>query len=105
MDGLYPGCADPISTVLVVTSSEIDLTDASAARVYISLPDDTVLEFEGAISGLTATGCTVTRVHDPEDIPEGSEGNARAWAEIDLDGGAAPLLSSSRAFQILRRGQ
>lgn len=105
MDGLYPGCAAPLSTVIVVSSPDIDLSDASAARLCICFPDDSVVEFEAELSGISETGCTVTRVHEATDIPTGSEGNARAWAEIDVDGADAPLRTSSHAFPILRRGQ
>jgi hypothetical protein len=104
MDALYPGCAAPISTVVIVSSPSLDISAAVAARIKIRLPDDSIVDLPGVISGLSATGCTVTREHEVDDIPEGSEGSARVWAELDI-GADAALVTSSHSISILAVGR
>lgn len=104
MDALYPGCAAPISTVVVVSSPSLDISDAVSARIKIRLPDDSIVDLPGVISNLSASGCTVTREHEPDDIPAGSSGSARVWAELEI-GAAAPLITSSHGISILDVGR
>jgi hypothetical protein len=106
VQGLYPGCVAPLKTEITVTSDDDDvsLAGATGARIFFVFEDDTEAELTAEVSAISATSVTVTREHEADDIPEGSEGMARVWAEIDIPTSDEPLRSSAQSVPILRRG-
>ena len=89
MRGLYPGCAAPVRSQLVATSDDedFDLSEATAARIVCAFSNGSVATWEAEMSDASATSLTLTRLHDPEDVAEGTEGTAYLHGEIDLPGG------------------
>ena|SRR3972149_112250 len=106
MQGLYPGCVSPISTVVFVEtdSVDIDLSTATAGRIIAVLPDNTEVSWDADISDEEAGELTLTRAHQADDIPVGSEGTAYIRAEIDIPASTAPIVTSSRPVPIHKLG-
>lgn len=109
---LYVGAAAPVSTVFDVTSNggDFDLTTIASARLVVRFANGSEQTWAADVGpippdgAVTATRARLTRVHDPEDIPEGAEGSARLRADITLTGFAEPVRTRWRPVEILREG-
>jgi hypothetical protein len=106
VQGLYPGCVAPVSTVVFVETdtAEFDLSTATAGRIIAVLPDNTEVTWEAELSDADTGELTLTRAHEADDVPEGSEGTAYIRAEIDIPASSAPIVTSSRPVPIHKLG-
>ncbi len=93
MQALYPGCVAPVKSRLVVTSDDeaFDLSTATGARIVAVFADGNVAAWEAELSDESATSLTLTREHEADDVPEGTEGVAYLHAEVDIPASTQPV--------------
>lgn len=106
MQGLYPGCVDPVKSVLVISSDDaaFDLANVTAGRIVAVFPDDSESSWTATLSAQSSASLTLTRLHAADDIPEGSEGTAYLRASLDTPDSAEPLETSSVPVPIHKLG-
>lgn len=102
MQALYPGCVTPVKSTVTVTTDDaaFDLSTATAGRIVALFANGDVAAWDAELSDDSATSITLTRDHEEEDVPEGSEGVAYLHAEIDIPASALPVISGRAAVLV-----
>jgi len=105
-DGIYPGCVDPVKSVLAITSSDaaFDLSNVTAGRIVAVFDNDEEVSWAATLSDQTSTTLTLTRLHAATDVPDGVEGTAYLRASLDTPDSAEPLETTSRPVPVLKLG-
>lgn len=103
--GIYPGCVDPVKSVVNVTSSGApDLANVTAGRIVAVFDDDSTVSWDATLSNQTSTTLTLTRLHAATDVPDGVEGTAYLRASLDTPDSAEPLETLAKAVPVLKLG-
>lgn len=106
MRALYPGCVAPVKTTVTVSTddADFDLSTATAGRIVAQFADGTGTSWTATLSGASADELVLTREHEADDVPAGTEGIAYIHGEVDIPASAAPLKTTSSPIHIARIG-
>jgi hypothetical protein len=102
MQGLYPGCAAPIKSRVIVTTADadFDLSTATGGRIIVLFATGATASWAAELSDESDTSVTLTRDHETTDVPAGTEGVAYMHAEVDIPASASPIVSGRAAVLI-----
>ncbi len=111
---LYVGAAAPVTTKYDLTVSDVafDLTtiEAGGANLLVRFANSVTATWLCSTSGVppagspTASAVRLTRLHAPDDVPEGAEGIAKIRADVKLTGSAEPIRGEWMDVNIVPEG-
>lgn len=96
-NAVFPGIVAPASTKYDLTTDDpaFDLSTVTAARLLVIYDNDDTATWDCTFGPIppdvapTATAVRLTRLHQADDIPAGSEGKIMIRADCDIAGGVA----------------